>query len=110
VACIYDNWQSIIKELPDALNAHGRNGCSPADSNQIPRIPEKRLDEKWQTNREVLNEVMRRVIKPPTLEPNPDAESEYYNVLCADGNFWCCKSVFATRLEDCPENSDLHHL
>jgi len=34
VACIYDNWQSIFEDLPDALNAQRCNGRSPTDSNQ----------------------------------------------------------------------------
>jgi hypothetical protein len=34
VACIYDNWQSNVEDAPDALNAHRRNGRSPADFNQ----------------------------------------------------------------------------
>ena len=34
VACIYDNWQSIFEDPPDALNTDCRNGRSPADSNQ----------------------------------------------------------------------------
>jgi len=37
VACIYDNWQSIFEDSPDALNAHRRNGRSPAHSNQEPQ-------------------------------------------------------------------------
>jgi len=73
-------------------------------------IPQKRLDEKRQTNREVLNEVLRRVLQPLTLKQDPNAESGYYNVLCADGNFRHCKRVLAAWLADCPEYSDLHHL
>jgi hypothetical protein len=34
VACIYDNWQSIFEDSPDAVNALRRNGRSPADANQ----------------------------------------------------------------------------
>jgi len=44
-------------------------------------IPVKRLDEQRQTNREVLNEVLRRVLHPLTFKQNPSAESGYYNVL-----------------------------
>jgi len=73
-------------------------------------IPQKRLDEQRQTNREVLNEVLRQVLQPLTLKQNPNAESGYYNVLCADGNFRRCKLVLAAWLADCPEYSDLHHL
>ena len=58
-----------------------------------PKIPQKRLDEQLQTNREVLNEVLRRVLQPLTFKLNPSAESGYYNVLCTDGNFRHCKPV-----------------
>jgi hypothetical protein len=37
VACIYDNWQSIFEDPPDALNAQRRNGRTPTDSNQQPQ-------------------------------------------------------------------------
>jgi len=73
-------------------------------------IPQKGLDEQRQTNREVLNEVLRRLLRPLTVKHNPSAESGYYNVLCADGNFGRCKLVFAAWLADSPEYSDLHHL
>jgi hypothetical protein len=73
-------------------------------------IPQKRLDKKRQTNREVLNEALRRLLQPITFKLNPSAESGYYNVLCADGNFRRCKLVSAAWLADCPEYSDLHHL
>jgi len=73
-------------------------------------IPQKRLDEQRQTNREVLNEVLRRVLQPLTFKLNPSAESGYYNVLCADGNFRRCKPVLAGWLADGPEYSELHHL
>jgi len=73
-------------------------------------IPQKRLDEQRQTNRAVPNEVLRRVLQPVNFKQNPNAESGYYNVLCADGNFRRCKPVFAAWLADCPEYSDLHHL
>jgi hypothetical protein len=49
--------------------------------------PQQRLDEQRQTNREVLNEVHRRVLQHLTFKNNPSAESVYYNVLCADSNF-----------------------
>jgi len=73
-------------------------------------IPQKRLDEQRQTNREVLNKVLRRLLQPLTFKHNPSAKSGYYNVLCADGNFRHCKLVLAAWLADCPEYSDLYHL
>jgi hypothetical protein len=73
-------------------------------------IPQTRLDEQRQTNREVLNEVLRRQLQLLTFEQNPSAGSGYYNVLFADGNFRHCKLVLAAWLADCPEYSDLHHL
>jgi len=74
------------------------------------KIPQKRLDVQWQTHGEVLNEVLWHVLQPLTFKLNPSAESGYYNVLCADGNFRRCKQVSAAWLADCPEYSDLHHL
>jgi len=71
---------------------------------------QKRLDLQRQTNREVLNEVLRRLLQPLTFKQNPSAGSGYYNVLCADSNFRRCKPVLAAWLADCPEYSDLHHL
>jgi hypothetical protein len=73
-------------------------------------IPPKRLHEQPQTNREVLNEVLRRVLQPLTFKQIPSAGSGYYNVVCADGNFRHCKRVLAAWLADCPEYRDLHHL
>jgi len=73
-------------------------------------ITQKRLDEQRQTNREVLNELHRRVLQPFTYKPNPHAKSGYHNVLCADGNIRWCKPVLAVLLADCPEYSNLHHL
>jgi len=73
-------------------------------------LPQKRLDELRQTNGEVLNEVLRRVPQLLTFEQNPNAESGYYNVLCADGNFRRCKPVVAEWLPDVLQYSDLHHL
>jgi hypothetical protein len=58
----------------------------------------------------VLNEVLRRVLQPLTFKQNPSAESGYYNVLCADGNFRRCKPVLAAWLAVCAEYSNLHHL
>ena len=73
-------------------------------------IAQKRLDEQQQTNREVLKEVLRRVLQPLSFKQHPSAETGYYNVLCADGNFRRCKPVSAAWLADCPEYGDLHHL
>jgi len=73
-------------------------------------IPPKGLNQQWQPNRDVLNEVLRRVLQPLTFKDNLNAESGYYKVLCADGNFRHCKPVLAAWLADCPERSDLHHL
>jgi len=73
-------------------------------------IPQKRLDDQRQTNREVLNKVLRRLLQPLTFKQNPSAGSGYYNVLSADGNFRRCKPVLAAWLADCPEDSNLHHL
>ena len=58
----------------------------------------------------MLNEVLRQVLQPLIFTHNPRAESGYYNVFCADGNFRRCKPVLAAWLADCPEYSDLHHL
>jgi hypothetical protein len=63
-------------------------------------IPQKRLDAQRQTNREVLNEVLRRVLQPLTFKHHPSAESGYYNVLCADGNFRHCKLTYGRQLYD----------
>jgi hypothetical protein len=63
-------------------------------------IPQKRLNEERQTNRDELNEVLRRVLQPLTFKLNPSTESGYYNILCADGNFRCGKPVLAAWLAD----------
>jgi len=73
-------------------------------------IPQKRLAEQWRTNREVLKEVLWQVLQPLTFKQNHSAESGYFNILCADDNFRCCKLVLAGWLADCAESSDLHHL
>jgi hypothetical protein len=72
-------------------------------------IPQKWLDEQRQTQFEVLNEVLRRVLQPLTFKLNPSAESRYIQVLCADGNFWHWKPGLAACLADCAEYSDVHH-
>jgi len=73
-------------------------------------IPLKRLDEQWQTNREVLNTVLQRVLHSPTFKRNLNTKSGYYNVLCADGNFRHCKLVVAAWVADYAEYSNLQHL
>jgi len=73
-------------------------------------IPGKQLDEQRQTNREVLNEVLQRVLQPLTFYHHPSAERGYYKVLCAADNFRRCRSVLAAWLANCPEYSDLHHV
>jgi hypothetical protein len=74
------------------------------------KIPQKWLDEQRQTNREVLNEVLQRVMHPLMFIQNPTAESGYYNVLCSDGNFRNWKPILAAWLADGPEYSDPHQL
>jgi len=44
------------------------------------------------------------------FEQNPSAESRYFNVLCAEGNFSHRKSVLAAWLALFPEYSDQLHL
>jgi hypothetical protein len=39
-------------------------------------IAQKRLNEQGQTNRDVLNDVLRRVLQPLTFKHNPSTESE----------------------------------
>jgi len=78
--------------------------------NKNSNIPQKWLDEQRQTNREVLNEVLWRLLQPVTFKQNSSAGKGYYNVLCADGNFRSCKPGLAAWLADCAEQSDLHYL
>jgi len=73
-------------------------------------IPQTRLDAQRQTNREVLNDVLRRVLQPLTCIQHPSAETGDYNVLCADRNFRRCKPVLSAWLTVYREYSDLHHL
>jgi hypothetical protein len=65
-----------------------------------PNIPQKRLDEQRHTNREVLNDVLWRVLQQLTITQHPSAQSGYYKVLCADGNFTRCKPVSSAWLAD----------
>jgi hypothetical protein len=73
-------------------------------------VPQKQLDGQRHTNQEALNEVPWRVLQPLTFKQNPSAESVYYNVLCADGNFRRSKPDLAAWRADCPEYSDLNSL
>jgi len=58
-------------------------------------IPQTRQDEQRQTNQEVLNKVLWLVLPPRPFKQNSHAESGYYNVLYADGNFRHCKPDLA---------------
>jgi hypothetical protein len=73
-------------------------------------IPENRLDDQRQIYREVLNKVLQWVLPPFTCTQHPSANSGYYNVPCANGNYRHCKPVSATWLAECLEYSDLHDL
>ena len=73
-------------------------------------IPQNRLDEQWQTNREVLNYVLWWFLQPIPFKHNPSTDSGYYHQLCADRNFRRCTPVLAALIADCPWNSDLHYL
>jgi hypothetical protein len=56
-------------------------------------IPQKRQGEQRHKNREVLKEVLWRVLQPLRLKQNPNAENGYNNVLRADSNSRHCKPV-----------------
>ena len=58
----------------------------------------------------MLNEVLLHALRPLIFQQNPNAESRYFQGLCADGNFRRCKPVLAASLADCTEYRDLHHL
>ena len=58
----------------------------------------------------MLNEVLGRVLQRLTFKQHSSAESGYYNLLCAEGNFRRCKPVVSAWLADSPEYSDLHHV
>jgi len=105
----YSNLSSKIRQMPSAHTVIMVALLSITIKNR--NIFPKRLDEQQQqTNCEVLNELLRRVLQPLTFKLNPSAESGYYKVLCADGNFRRCKLVLTAWLADYPEYSDLHHL
>jgi hypothetical protein len=57
------------------------------------KIPLRRLPEKQQTTREMLNEVLWCVLKPLACNQNPSSGIRSYNVLCADCNFRRWKPV-----------------
>jgi len=73
-------------------------------------IHQQQLDVQQQTHRQVLNQVLRLVLQPLSIEQDPCAESGYYNVLCADGNFSRFKPGFTAWLANCPGFSERHHL
>ena len=73
-------------------------------------IPQLQVAEQWQTNWEVVNKVIPRVLKPLSFTQTPSAESQYYKVLCAHGNLRRCKPVFAVWLPNCPDYCNLYHL
>jgi len=73
-------------------------------------ISHKRLDEQRQTNQEVLNEVLWRVVQPLTNQLIPCSEGEHDNVLCADGNSRHCNPEIAAPLADCTKYSTLQQL
>jgi hypothetical protein len=79
-------------------------------ANKNCNIPQKPWDEQTQTNREVLDKVLRRLLNPLTIKQDPSAGSGYYQVFCADGDFRRCKLVLAAWRTDCPLYSDLDHL
>jgi hypothetical protein len=68
------------------------------------------VDEQRRSNREVRYRVLRRVLHGVTVNQNCSAESGYYNVLWADGNFRGSKWVLTAWVTYSPEYSDLHHL
>jgi hypothetical protein len=118
------NFSGDKKEWAVYMNIHNLSAkiCQPPSTHTIVmvallpiqiknhNIPQKRLGEQRQTNQEGLNEVLWRVLLPLTLKPNANAESRYYNVLYAYGNFRHSKPVVAGSLADCPGYSDLHHV
>jgi hypothetical protein len=69
-----------------------------------------RQDGQCHTNREVLNEILRRVQQHLTITQYRCTKRGYYSFLCWDGNCRRCKPVLAAWLPDCPRYSDLPHL
>jgi hypothetical protein len=64
-------------------------------------IHQKRLYEQRHTNREVMNEMLQRLLKPHTSKLNPCADSGYYKVVYIYGNFRHWKPVLVARFADC---------
>jgi len=73
-------------------------------------IRPNRLDEQCETNRAVLNNVLRQIHQPLMFQHNPGAVSWDDNIPCADGSFRYSKLVLAASLPDCSEYSNQHHL
>jgi len=48
-------------------------------------IKNRNIPQQRQTNREVLNEVLRRLLQALTFIQNPSSGSGYYNVLWCNG-------------------------
>jgi hypothetical protein len=111
VSTVYTTIGNLLSKIRQMPSTHSvvMVGLQPSPIKNC-KIREKQQHEQWYKNWEVLNEVLRRVFHPVTFKHNRNTESGYYNVLCADGNFRRCNSVFAARLADFPEYCDLHDL
>ena len=72
-------------------------------------MSQMRLDWQRQTNRVVLNDVLRRLLHLCIFKHNSGGGSEYHNVLFANGTFRRCKWDVAAWLADCQEYSEHHH-
>jgi len=73
-------------------------------------IPQKLLDMEQQSKSEVLNQVLRQGIQPPSCQHNHSTESISYNVLCANVNFGHRKLILVAWIADCCECSDQYHI
>jgi hypothetical protein len=58
-------------------------------------ITQKRMDELKQTKREMLNNILQRLVHRLTIMHNCGVESGYFKVLFPDGNCRRCKPVVA---------------
>jgi len=76
----------------------------------IRNIPPKRLDEQWQTNREVLNNVLREVLQPLNFEQDPGRQERVLQRSLCRWQLQALKPILSASVADFPENSDLHHL